>query len=239
MTTLHTEKYGEYIITLPLDLPHAGGAQRRDAYQGYLTPEKKFREVRHHHIALTEMLAPAVKRLHDPVVCLHPFGGLGATAQIIHQANPKIKHQFWERDPICFEWLQRTYKRGVTLVEDSFTKLLQTELTPYDIIIFDPSLGSIKSDGVIQAWEHIGRFQPPLIFVSDMATSKLHLNGAAYRSVFGVETWTTEEYALAYDSFLRHLGLCITQAIRDSFEMYFIVEPKRANVKFLPIRKMT
>lgn len=235
---LHTEQYGKFKITLPLDLEHATGAQRRDAYQGYLTPEKKFREVRHHHIALTEMLAPAVAALHEPTLCLHPFGGLGATAQVIHQVNPKIKHQFWERDPTCLGWLEKTYKRGVILVEDSFPKLMTTELAPYDIIIFDPSLGSIKSEGVVEAWQYMATFQPPLIFVSDMATSKLHLNGAAYRSVFGVETWTPEDYATGYDDFLRHLGLCITDAIRDSFEMYFVVQPVRKARFKQPIRKM-
>ena len=220
-----------FSITLPIGLAY-NPKERRDDYASYLTPDKGLKDVRHHLLALTTLLAPQVSPKTKHV--LHMFGGLGATAQVIHQIAPKAEHTFWERSESCCKYLSDEWD-NVHHVEDSFKFMKEVDMAKFDVIIFDPSLGSILSPGVLEFWDHISKFHPYLIFVSDMATSKLHLNGKAYARVFGVETWNADDYAEAYDIYLRSLGKRIIGGIRDKFEMYFVVGKKSATKLKHPI----
>lgn len=219
-------KVNDYTIAIPRGLGYDPKANRDD-YISYVESKRGIKELHHHFQALTTLLAPRVKALRPkPRSVLHAFGGLGVTAQVLNQAVPGMHHVFWERSPQCCGYLNKEWGNCV-LVEDSHDYVLKQDLAPYDIIVFDPSLGSIKSQGMIESLVYIAKFSPRLLWVSDMAVSKLHLNGGAYASVFGEATPTPESYAHGYDEFLRSLGLCITGAIRDSFEMYFVIQPRR------------
>lgn len=227
-----------YNISIPRGLDYDPRANRDD-YISYVEGKRGIAELQHHFQALTTVLAPAVKALPvKPRKVLHAFGGLGVTAQILDQAVPNMGHVFWERSPQCCEFLKKEWG-NCEQVEDSHDHILTVSLDPYDVIIFDPSLGTIKSPGVARSLQYMAKYKPPLIWISDMAVSKLHLNGNSYKAEFGVGTFTPEEYAYEYDRFLRSLGMCITGAIRDSFEMYFIVQPTppRRRIK-LQIGKM-
>ena len=213
-------------ITLPIGWGYDPKANRDD-YASYLTEERGWREVMHHLHALTTVLAKHVGALKPKTGnVLHAFGGLGATAQVIQHVDPRYQHFFWERSDKCIEYLQAKGWQNVVKVEDSMKVLEETDLRAFDIVIFDPSLGTILSPGIIPAWDYMAKFKVPLTWVSDFACSKLHLNGRAYARVFdGVVTQNAESYAASYDNFLRQRGRSIVDAIRDSFEMYFVIKP--------------
>lgn len=219
---LHTEVVNGIPITLPLGLDYRP-EERRDDYTSYLSEEKGFKEVNHHLKALTTLLARNVQPNTQRV--LHAFGGLGATAQVVRHMAPNSIHTFWERSLSCVDYLKKEWD-DVHHVEDSFKKFMETNLAVYDLVIFDPSLGSILSPGIVEAWGHMSHFPRIKVWVSDMATSKIHLNGKAYARVFREPVWSAEAYAFEYDQFLRQRGKRIIGATRDSFEMYFMVGPK-------------
>lgn len=211
-------------ITLPVGWGYDPKANRDD-YASYITEERGWREIMHHLHALTTVLAPHVKKL-QPQRVLHAFGGLGATAQVIKQVAPDAEHEFWERSEKCCEYLRSKKWEHVTHVADSMLLMEQINLSNWDVIIFDPSLGTVLSPGVIKAWDRMGQFKTPLIWVSDFATSKLHLNGKAYARVFDGQVCNTPElYCDGYNKFLHKRGKRIVDAIRDSFEMYFVIKP--------------
>lgn len=223
-----TKDINGFKITLPVGWKFDPKANRDD-YASYITEERGWREIMHHLHALTTVLAPNLKALRYklPLRVLHAFGGLGATAQVIQQVEPESTHTFWERSKECCEYLMDKKWDNVLHVEDSMKVLEQTDLKMYDVIIFDPSLGTILSPGIVRAWDVMAVVDTPLIWVSDFATSKLHLNYRAYAKVFGVETPNAEMYAQGYDHFLRQRGKRIIDAIRDSFEMYFVIVPDK------------
>ena len=241
-----TKDINGFKITLPVGWSYDPKANRDD-YASYITEERGWREIMHHLHALTTVLAPAVRLIGDrysrPLKVLHAFGGLGATAQVIQQVT-NSEHTFWERSVDCVKYLEGKWK-DVHLVEDSLKEMGGVDLSKYNIIIFDPSLGTILSPGIMTAWDALGAYDTQLIWVSDFATSKLHLNGKAYARAFdGLETPTPELYAEGYDQFLRKRGKRIVNAIRDSFEMYFVITPNKVkNGKMptfpRPIPKMT
>ena len=214
-----------YKITLPVGLDY-NPKERRDDYASYLTEDKGLKDVRHHLEALTTVLAENIPKTTKAV--FHPFGGLGATAQVIQQRAPKSYHIFWERSQTCHDYLVSKWgERKVELVKNSMEQVHKVDLSPFDVIIFDPSLGSILTPGVVEFWDYAATAAPDaLIWTSDMARSKLHLNGRSYKRVFGDETWTEEAYADAYDHFLRARGKSILAGAADKFEMYFLVGPK-------------
>ncbi len=227
-----TKVINGYSITLPVGWRYDPKANRDD-YASYITEERGWREIMHHLTALTTVLVKYIKPRTARRV-LHAFGGLGATAQVIRQASPGAVHTFWERSEACCEYLRSKGWGDVSHVEDSMKRLKDFDLNDFDVIIFDPSLGTILSPGVIEAWDIMGASDVPLIWVSDFATSKLHLNGKAYGRVFGFDTPTPELYALGYDKFLRNRGRGIIEAIRDSFEMYFVIKTKVSKFPYIP-----
>lgn len=228
-----TKDINGFKITLPVGWGYDPKANRDD-YASYITEERGWREIMHHLHALTTVLSHQVTNIASRNVklrVLHAFGGLGATAQVIRQVDPKAEHTFWERSEKCCEYLLSKGWGNVTKVEDSMKYMRDVDLGRYHVIIFDPSLGTILSPGIIESWDYMSQFTVPLTWVSDFATSKLHLNGKAYGRVFGFDTPTPELYAEGYDKFLRSRGRGIIEAIRDSFEMYFAIKMK-TGVKF-------
>lgn len=232
-----TKTINGFEITLPVGYKYDPKANRDD-YSSYITEERGWREIMHHMEALTTVLAPHVKRI-QPHRVLHAFGGLGATAQVIQQVVPGAEHVFWERSQECCEYLRSAGWADVSHINDSMKFMEQIDLKQFDVIIFDPSLGTIMSPGIVQAWDYMGKFKVPLTWVSDFATSKLHLNGKHYARMFdGLETPTPELYATGYDKFLRKRGRSIIEAIRDSFEMYFVIIPASRKTFPQPIKRM-
>lgn len=239
---LETKTINGFPITLPVGWGFDEKANRDD-YASYITEERGWREIMHHLHALTTVLAPHTVRvwqkLKHPIRVLHAFGGLGATAQVIQHVIPSADHIFWERSEKCCEYLSKGWD-NVHHVKDSMQHMTNVDLKQFDVIIFDPSLGTIMSPGIVEAWDYMCGFRIPLTWVSDFATSKLHLNGRHYARIFdGLETPTPELYATGYDKFLRKRGRSIIEAIRDSFEMYFVIVPASKSTFKQPITRMT
>ena len=215
-----------YTITLPVGMEETLNTKVRDSYQTFLRESTK--DVRRHLTCATALLPPALRKIkqHDtPLNILHPFGGVGATAQIIDQ-TVAANHVFWERDPNLVEFLSTRYQ-DVLKVDDSFYLLTVTDLEPYDAIMLDMSVGTIKTKYLKIIWERIGKWINPNRFVwfTDTACHKIHLNYKTYAADFGypVEN-TAESYMIAYAYWLQERGMVITEAMREAGEVYAIAK---------------
>lgn len=219
-----------YSIVLPIGLEQPIKDKVRNSYQDFL--QDGVNDVRRHLTALTTMLP---KHLYAGDVVLHCFGGVGATAQVINQAVPYVQHVFWERDPVLVEYLtSKGYQ--AELVKDSYA-LLPTIVQRYDAVMFDPSVGSIKTTGMKEVWKALERMAPRLVWLSDTACSKIHLNADYYRKDFGgrLVKPTAEGYLAAYHQWLiSEHGFGFVEAMREAQEMYAIIT--RNPDEYLPTR---
>ena len=220
-------------ILLPIGLQQVLETPVRDSYQDFLQKDTSL--VRRHLTALTTLLP---KYLSNPRRVLHVFGGVGATAQVIDQCCSGVEHEFWERDPVLVDYLGKEFKTSqVWHVEDSYKRFLSLpleELLRYDHIMFDPSVGTIKTPFMKKCWERLGALQPKLIWLSDTACAKIHLNARFYEKDFDIPfVPTAEGYLAAYDNWLRRTcDLHIEDAMREAAETYCIVEPGRDGKSF-------
>ena len=178
----------------------------------------------------------------DGVRILHAFGGLGATAQILDQCAKDLKHTFWERDPVCVEFLEKRYS-DVHPIKDSFTWFQTADLEQFDILLMDMSVGTIKTKGVKEMWAKIsnwlsgdktGRF----VWFTDTACHKIHLNWTRYNLDFGVGVAapTAEAYLEAYCRWLEGMyNITVTAAMREAGEIYAVVVPFNGSNRFVEI----
>lgn len=216
----------DFAIELPIGLEQVLDTPVRDSYQDFLTHDASL--VRRHLTALTTLLP---KYMGVPKRVLHVFGGVGATAQVIDQCHPGVSHEFWERDPVLVAYLREKFPNSrVEQVEDSykfFMNLPFHTIADFTHIMFDPSVGTIKTPGIKRCWERMGDAQPNMIWLSDTACAKIHLNAKFYQKDFGTEvTPTAEGYLTAYDRYLRYWHkLHIADAMREAAETYCVVLP--------------
>lgn len=222
-----------YKINLPIGLDQTMDTPVRDSYQSFLTESTK--DVRRHLTCLTTLLPPTIAGSLDLNV-LHAFGGLGASAQVIDQACPKatIRHEFLERDPTCVNYLRSRYNH-VAHVQNTFKFLPQMDLNPYDLILLDMSVGTIKTPGVKEMWTHVSnavKMDPAkVIWFTDTACHKIHLNYKSYAKDFGREVEPTAwDYLNAYSWWLENThGLTISSAMREAGEFYCVVHSDLIN----------
>lgn len=223
MKTVQYEING-FTIKLPIGLEQVLDTPVRDSYQTFLKEDTSL--VRRHLTALTTLLP---KYLDEPKRVLHVFGGVGATAQVIDQCHPGVIHEFWERDPVLVDYLRRQYPNfDVQQVEDSYATFVRlANLDPYDHIMFDPSVGTIKTRYIKGCWERMGVLQPRMIWLSDTACAKIHLNAKYYAKDFGTDVVPTAEgYLKTYDRYLRYWhNLHIADAMREAAETYCVILP--------------
>lgn len=214
-----------------------------DAYQDFL--EKGTRLLEPHILGMMKMIPPYVGDTQMLRV-LHPFGGLGVTAQIIDQAHVKKgkqipDHQFWERDPTCVQYLKSEYgDKFVMQVKDSYELLPTIDMDYWDMIVVDPSASTIKNPGIQAFWRHTIKFKrKPLIWLCDTAVGKLHLNYKSYMQELGVEVPNIEEYVGAYDAMLRaQYGYAIYVAKREDSDTYMLIGPDLRNQVPFPIERL-
>lgn len=221
MYNLTTVEIGQYKIALPLGLPRGIETPVRDGYQDFL--QDGTNDVRRHLTALTTLLPENVFK-DDRV--LHCFGGVGATLQVIDQSVADVSHTLWERDPVLVEYLKWAYPaHDVVQVQDSYDEFLKVEPGQYDVILFDPSVGSIKHPKMKAIWAHMEKIDPAVIWLSDTACSKIHLNAKYYNTDFDQDVEPTAEgYLIAYDNWLRtRHNIHFISAMREAQEMYAVL----------------
>lgn len=219
---------GKYNIVLPIGLPEVMDTKVRDSYQTFLIESTN--DVRRHLTCLTSLLPYEIEGMVEPKV-LHAFGGLGASAQVIDQSTKGARHVFWERDPICVQYLKDNYPtHHVVPTADSFVHLMNDDLSAYNIILLDMSVGTIKTPGVKPMWTNVAwalRQNPKIVvWFTDTACHKIHLNYKSYEKDFGenVEP-TAESYLNAYSKWLEDVhALTITAAMREAGEFYCVVK---------------
>lgn len=231
---------GKYNIVLPIGMPIAVDTKVRDSYQAFL--QESTRDVRRHLTCLTTLLPPEIHHMDSPKV-LHAFGGLGASAQVIDQTVKGAHHTFYERDPECVKYLRDKYPAAtVHEVADSFPMLVNDDLSGYDVILLDMSVGTIKTLGVKKMWENVGRAVDnnpfAVVWFTDTACHKIHLNHATYAKDFemdGVDP-TAESYLNTYSLWLelRH-RLTIKSAMREAGEIYAVVVSRNGVKRFQSI----
>lgn len=214
-------------IELPLGLPEVLDTKVRDSYQTFLKASTN--DVRRHLTCAATLLPPKVMGTRALRV-LHAFGGLGATAQILDQCNPCLTHTFWERDPVCVEFLCSRYD-DVIKVEDSFKLFPEANLEKYDILLMDMSVGTIKTKGVKEMWDKIAPWlqnEPErFVWFTDTACHKIHLNWDRYGKDFDIPLAepTAEAYLKSYSNWMEnHHKMTVTAAMREAGEIYAIVE---------------
>lgn len=231
----------DFKVELPIGLPEVMDTPVRDSYQTFL--KESTNDVRRHlTCAATLLPTKMVGRFGGNV--LHAFGGLGATAQILDQCSPKLHHTFWERDPVCVEFLQGRYE-DVHLVKNSFDLFQETDLDQFDILLMDMSVGTIKTKGVKEMWSKIREWLHPypnskrFVWFTDTACHKMHLNWMTYAKDFsGIPLGgpTAEEYMRGYARWLEnHHGITVSAAMREAGEVYAIAEPFRGDNRFTDI----
>lgn len=232
-----------YDIVLPIGLEQTMNTPVRDSYQSFLTDSTK--DVRRHLTCLTSLLPIALGRLwfgDSKLKVLHAFGGLGASAQVIIKDYPYSMHHFMERDPTCVQYLRGNYNPfSVELVEDSMPRLAKEDLSGYDVILLDMSVGTIKTKGVKEMWTNVAKAvnENPNIVVwfTDTSCHKIHLNYKTYSKDFGEDIEpTAESYLRAYDNWLRREhNLTIAAAMREAGEFYCVVLDCKYNDSFKEI----
>jgi hypothetical protein len=222
-----------FTIKLPIGLEQVMDTPVRDSYQDFLKTDTSL--VRRHLTALTTLLP---KYLEQPSKVLHVFGGVGATAQVIDQCYAGVRHEFWERDPVLVDYLQRTYPNfRVVQVDDSYSTFLSESmeyLSLFDHIMFDPSVATIKTPKIKACWAQLSDLSPRLIWLSDTACAKIHLNAKFYEKDFNMKVEPTAEgYLQAYDAWLRlNFDLHIAAAMREAAETYCVVLPGSIGAAF-------
>jgi hypothetical protein len=129
---------------------------------------------------------------------------------------------------------------NVFQTNDSMPMLAQTDLSSYDVLLLDMSVGTIKTKGVKEMWDNVSRAlrtNPEIIvWFTDTSCHKIHLNYKTYAKDFGIEVQpTAESYLHAYDSWLWAHGLTITDAMREAGEFYCVVKSVGGNKRFTTI----
>lgn len=228
---VETLKVNGFSINLPVGLETTMDTPVRDSYQEFL--KESTRDVVRHLTCLTTLLPPAIKHLKNPKV-LHAFGGVGASAQVVDQSVEGAEHYFFERDPTCLDYLKTLYP-NVHAIDDSMPMLASADLTVYDVLLLDMSVGTIKTKGVKEMWDNVSRAlrtNPEIVvWFTDTSCHKIHLNYKTYAKDFGIEVEpNAESYLTAYDMWLSEKGLIITDAMREAGEFYCVV--KRAGAPY-------
>ena len=233
MTSRRTEtaRVNGYNITLPVGVTETMNTKVKDSYQSF-TRDGLYHVMRHIY-AYTTMMPPLLLE-QKPTHVLHPFGGLGGMGQLIEQVcDWPVYQEFWDRDPDCVQWLRENW-HNVSQVDDSISRLLDpsVNLAPYDWIIFDLSVCTIKTKGVKDCWKRFGELfkynRLKAVWLTDTACHKVHLNGRSYAKDFGYDTFTSESYLRAYDEvILRPQGMCIRQAMREAGSFYAMITAER------------
>lgn len=222
---IETLEVNGFKIELPIGLDVVMDTPVRDSYQDFLKASTK--DVRRHLTCLTTLLPPAVDRFTTAKV-LHAFGGVGASAQVLNQTPTFCEHTFWERDPVLVKYLRERYPHDVVQVDDSMPLLAEAVLSRYAIILLDMSVGTIKTKGVKEMWYNVAnavKERPEtVVWFTDTACHKIHLNHKSYAKDFGhsIEA-TAESYLNAYSAWLENQGLTITAAMREAGEYYCVV----------------
>lgn len=213
-------------IELPIGLEQVLDTPVRDSYQTFL--KESANDVRRHLTCLTTLLPPHIAYWLGPRV-LHAFGGVGASAQVIDHVCQEAEHHFYERDPVLVEYLKGRYA-NVTTTADSMTMLTKDDLSIFDLILLDMSVGTIKTKGVKEMWANVAlavKDDPKIVvWFTDTACHKIHLNYKSYEKDFGypVER-TAESYLLAYSRWLEdNHDLVIVSAMREAGEFYCVVK---------------
>lgn len=220
-------------IRLPIGLEQVLDTPVRDSYQDFLQNDAAL--VRRHLTALTTLLP---KYLDVPRRVLHVFGGVGATAQVIDQSADGVVHEFWERDPVLVKYLKAEFPTSkVVQVEDSYDLFIRTpveDLQNFDHIMFDPSVGTIKTPRMKSCWARLADLRPALIWLSDTACAKIHLNAKFYSNDFNMPVEPTAEgYLQSYNDWLvLNHQLRIADAMREAAETYCVVLPGTIGATF-------
>jgi hypothetical protein len=232
-----------YDLILPIGLEKVLHTKVRDSYQDFLQTDPSL--VRRHLTAATTLLPKYAPLGGTGVKVLHVFGGVGASAQILDQAAGRVlEHTFWERDPVLVDYLKKSRPNDKVLhTQDSYTLFLEegvNYLSTFDIILFDPSVGTIKTPKMKDVWTKLGDLQPQMIWLSDTACAKIHLNYKTYQKDFNeIVEPSAEGYMIAYDKYLRTKGLHIAEAMREAAETYAVILPGAMSNGFpLPIAYM-
>jgi hypothetical protein len=224
---IETLSVNGFNIELPIGLEEVMDTPVRDSYQTFL--KESTNDVRRHLTCLTTLLPPAVGLKSSRI--LHAFGGVGASAQVLDQVAPHHEHVFWERDPVLVRYLRHCYPdETVVHAQDSMPWLATEDLSLYDIILLDMSVGTIKTKGVKDMWTNVAKAvkaRPGIVvWFTDTACHKIHLNYKTYAKDFGIEIdKTAESYLNAYSAWLEQVhGLTITAAMREAGEFYCVVK---------------
>jgi hypothetical protein len=233
---IDTLEVNGFAIKLPIGLETTMDTPVRDSYQEFL--KESSRDVVRHLTCLTTLLPPAIKHLVEPKV-LHAFGGVGASAQVVDQSIDGSQHFFFERDPTCVSYLKSKYK-FVAHVDDSMPMLATLDLTVYDVLLLDMSVGTIKTKGVKDMWVNVARAvraKPELIiWFTDTACHKIHLNYKTYAKDFGCAVEPNAlSYLNAYSAWLETQGIVITAAMREAGEYYCVAKSVVGNKRFVDI----
>jgi len=129
----------------------------------------------------------------------------------------------------------------VDAVADSMPRLIGLDLSDYDIILLDMSVGTIKTKGVKEMWANVAKavYARPgtVVWFTDTACHKIHLNYRSYAADFGTPVEkSAESYLNAYSGWLeKNHGLMITAAMREAGEFYCVVKTSWGNARFTSI----
>lgn len=228
-----------YKVILPIGLPEPLVTKVRDSYQTFL--RESTNDVRRHLTCFSTLIPPMLEAWQGGELVLHPFGGLGACAQIMDQAMagyPPLKHTFWDRDPECVRYL-RGNDKDAYLVGDSFLMLQQTELAPYKAIMLDLSVNTIKTVTNRFMWEKIAKWvdESKLIWFTDTACHKMHLNWKSYAKDFCHEIEPTNlSYMQAYSEWLEdNFNITIMSAMAEAGMTYCVAVAQSKAKRFQSI----
>jgi len=173
----------------------------------------------------TKYICPSYERI------LHPFAGVGMMAQVIDKACGNKSHMMWERDPELVKYLREHGYGNVELVEDSYTRLLDSALGVYDVIMYDQMLGTIKNPYIMEFWARAAKQRVPLVWMTDSAASKIWLHRSHYVKELGREVKDEVDYLRAYNDRLAYLGYVIAEAWMEPSRMMFFAAVKEMNTE--------
>jgi len=228
-----------YKIKLPIGLPEPLTTKVRDSYQTFL--RESTNDVRRHLTCFSSLVPPMTSEWSGGEGVLHPFGGLGACAQILDQCfkgYTPLKHTFWDRDPECVRYLKES-RADVHQVQDSFVKLQDEDLEPYRAVLLDLSVNTIKTPTTGDMWEKIALWitESKFVWFTDTACHKMHLNHKTYTRDFGREiTNSNLDYMTAYSEWLEdHFGITIVSAMAEAGMTYCVAAPQSKHKRFSSI----
>jgi hypothetical protein len=226
-----------YKVVLPIGLPEPLTTKVRDSYQTFL--RESTNDVRRHLTCFSTLVPPMMKDWEDECV-LHPFGGLGACAQIMDQVNKDmiLEHTLWDRDPECVAYMSRT-RFDVHYVKDSFVKLQDMDLINYRAVMLDLSVNTIKTPTTNDMWEKIALWitESKFVWFTDTACHKMHLNFRTYTKDFGRAIENNNfDYMTAYSEWLEdHFGITITTAMAEAGMTYCVAACQSNHKRFQSI----